>query len=155
MMTRMNKRILMDRAMLLRLWDEAWNEGLWAAPWSRALEGLSPEQAVWRPQPDRHCIWQYVTHMPFWRDVTLLRLRGESILDDERKQRNFEAPPQPTEASLNALRSRWEQSHRDIRAALDDESHPADRLQYIAFHDSYHVGQIMLLRAMQGMPPIE
>lgn len=40
-------------------------------------------------------------------------------------------------------------------AAIADAGHTLDRLQYVPYHDSYHVGQIMLLRALQGMKPIE
>ncbi len=155
MMGRMKENIPLDRAMLLRLWDEAWSEGLWAVPWSRVLEELSGPQALWRPQPDRHCIWQYVTHMLFWREVSLRRLRGEEITSDEQKRRNFEPAPREAQADPDELRRLWEQSFREVRAAIADERHSMNRFQYVPFHDSYHVGQIMLLRAMQGMLPIE
>lgn len=35
------------------------------------------------------------------------------------------------------------------------KANPLDRLQYHLFHNSYHLGQIMYLRAMQGLKPIE
>lgn len=145
----------MDRATLVRQWDEAWRDGLWAAPWSRALDDLSPDQFIWRPQAQRHCIWQYVDHMLFWRDVALRRTRGEQVAPDEQQRRNFVVPPEPSPSMAEELRRRWRQSHEQVRCAMADESAALDRLQYLAFHDSYHVGQIMLLRGMLGLPPIE
>ncbi|MCL4197116.1 MAG: DinB family protein [Phycisphaerales bacterium] len=145
----------MDRETLLRHWEEAWREGLWAAPWSRVLEGLTPPEAVWRPQPERHCIWQSINHMMFWRDVALRRLRGETVAAEERQRRNWEMPSDTSEAALDALRSVWTRSHGQVRAAIADERASLADLQNVAYHDSYHVGQIMLLRALQGLPPIE
>ena len=34
------------RELVSRWWSEAWTEGLWAASWPKALEGLTPEQAL-------------------------------------------------------------------------------------------------------------
>jgi hypothetical protein len=42
-----------------------------------------------------------------------------------------------------------------VAAALRDEKMPIDRLRYVLPHDCYHFGQINLLRAMLGLPPIE
>ncbi len=145
----------MDRDTLLRHWNEAWREGLWAAPWSRALEGLTPAQAAWRPQPERHCIWQCVNHMLFWREVALRRLRGEKVEQSERQRRNWEMPRDADDSSLDALRAAWTRSHEQVRAAIADERNSLEDLQNVAYHDNYHVGQIMLLRALQGLPPIE
>ncbi len=145
----------MDRTALIRHWDEAWKDGLWAAPWSRVLDDLAPAQLVWRPQPQRHCIWQYVDHMLFWRDAALRRTRGQDVSAEEQQHRNFAAPPEPSPSMAEELRRRWRQSHEQVRAAIADDGSDLARLQYIAYHDSYHVGQIMLLRALQGLPPIE
>jgi len=145
----------MDREMLLRHWDEAWSEGLWAAPWNRALEGLTAAEAMWSPQPERHCIWQCINHILFWREVALRRLKGEKVEAAERQRRNWEMPRETTGAALEDLRRAWERSHQDVRAAIADARHDLSTLQFVAYHDSYHVGQIMLLRAMQGLAPIE
>lgn len=149
------KEVLVDRDMLERHWNEAWQEGLWAAPWSRVLEGLAPGQATWRPGPARRCIWEYVNHMLFWREVALRALEGEQVSADEQQRRNFEWPESTDEAALEELRRQWERSWREIGAAIADDRHTLDRLQYVPYHDSYHIGQIMLLRALQGMKPIE
>lgn len=145
----------MDREMVLRHWDEAWSEGLWAAPWSRVLEALTAAQAAWRPQTGRRCIWEHVSHMMFWREVAMRRLKGESVGEEERRRRNWEMPREPSDAALEDLRRAWKTSHEDVRAAIADGRSDLSNLQMLAYHDSYHVGQIMLLRALQGLTPIE
>ncbi len=51
----------MEWKALVTLWDGAWQQGLWAAPWSKVLDGLTASQAEWRPHLGRHSIWQ-ITH---------------------------------------------------------------------------------------------
>lgn len=145
----------MDRQLILQHWDEAWESGLWAAPWNCILDDLTLAHLTWRPQPERHCIWEYVRHMLFWREFALRATRGEAVDEQERTVRNFEMPSHPTAADAERLRQDWERSHQEVRSAIADERNALTRLQFVAYHDSYHVGQIMLLRAMQGLKPIE
>lgn len=147
--------LVMEREMVLKHWDVAWTDGLWAAPWRRVLEGLTPVQAAWRAQPGRRCIWEHIGHMLFWREVALRRLKGEKVEQDERQWRNWEMPHETSAAAFDDLRSAWEQSHRQVRAAIADGRSDLSNLQFLAYHDSYHVGQVMLLRALQGLAPIE
>lgn len=137
-------------------WDEAWNEGLWAASWRKAVEGLTAEQAAWAPAPGRHSIWQIVNHLIFWREYTLDLLAGKPKPSPQDRDRlNFLAPERVTEQAWAQTRERLADSQRRIREALADEKTPLDRLPYHIPHDAYHVGQIMYLRAMQGLPAIE
>ena len=66
----------MDRQLLLRLWDASWNEGIWIAPWSKAVGALTPQQAAWAPSPGRHSIWEIVNHVCIWREHSLSRFDG-------------------------------------------------------------------------------
>jgi hypothetical protein len=151
----------MDRELMLKLWDEQTKEGLWAAGWERALGGLSAQQAAWRPPPtgvsgERHSIWQNVHHVTFWLGVGLKRaLRGEGPSKEEVLVRNFEAPAEVSDAAWHRAVDRLRQVRADVRAAIADASVNAERWPYMLAHDSYHLGQIMMLRGMQGMQPVE
>ena len=147
----------MDHDWLAKVWNDAWTEGLWAAAWSKSVEGLTARQAVWKPAPGRHSIWQIVTHMIFWREDALERLasgRG-ALPKDEIERRNFPEPAQVSDAAWQATVARFGQSQERIAAALADPSKSLERLQYMLPHDSYHIGQINLIRALQGHKPIE
>ena len=146
----------MDRAALIKQWNDAWTEGLWAAAWSKAAAGLTPQQAAWTPAPGRHSIWQIVEHMVFWRQDNLHRLAGgKPPSKDQLAAGNFPRVSAATEKAWSATLARWEKTQRDIAQAIDDPAKPLDRLQYLLPHDCYHVGQIMYLRALQSLPPIE
>ena len=142
------------RELLVSWWDEAWESGLWAAPWKSVLEGVSAEQAAHGPGPGRNSIWQTVNHICFWREHELRRLTGETVGSDEVNRRNFEAPAGSSEAGWAAARERFGATHRQIRAVLADERSDISRIKYLIPHDSYHVGQIMTLRALHGLAPI-
>lgn len=156
-MTSYNHLMAASREELLKVWDDAWSKGLWHALWSKALDDLTPQQAAWSPGPDRHSIWQIVDHMMFWREVAVRRATGRDCdpADDEIKARNFRPTPPPAPRMLQDLRDRFRASHEQVRDAIANPSSDASRLAMLPYHDSYHVGQLMQLRALQGLPPIE
>lgn len=143
-------------------WDEAWTPpGIWIAPWSRVLEGLTPEQAAWKPAPDRHSIWQLVNHIVFWHTYMLDRRRNgapppppDPASQERIDRHNWEEPAEVSPAAWAATVDRFGRSHHEVRDAMADPALAPDLRNFIA-HDAYHVGQIMQLRAMQGLAPIE
>jgi hypothetical protein len=147
----------MDRNWLLKQWNDAWTEGLWTAAWSKSVEDLTPQQAAWKPAPGRHSIWQIVAHMVFWREDALERLEtGRAALPDaEVNRRNFPEPTEISTAAWSSLLSRFRKSHERVAAVIPDATKDLIRLQYLLAHDSYHIGQINLIRALQGLKPIE
>ncbi|MFN7021186.1 MAG: DinB family protein [Phycisphaerales bacterium] len=157
----------MDRQELLDQWDELWKSGLWAAPLSKAVEDLTPGQASWKPDPAVlgnpaarvHSIWQQINHILFWREVALRRtMGGPAPSEEEVASRNWDAPEGPleaTESNWSRTRQQLADSQQQIHAAIADPGAPQDRLRYLIGHDSYHLGQIMSIRALMGLPPIE
>jgi uncharacterized damage-inducible protein DinB len=146
----------MDRQMLAKWWGQAWNEGLWAAAWSRSLQGLTPEQAAWSPAPERHSIWQMVNHMAFWREHELGLLAGQPRASQEEiAAGNFAKPTEVSRQAWESTVARLERSQQAIAAALAEPSTNIDRLRYLLPHDCYHFGQISYLRALQGLPAID
>lgn len=144
------------RAFVVDSWDRAWTEGLWAAAWSKSVEGLTPAQAAWSPGPGRNSIWQIVLHMCFWREYALSRAEGGATKSDEEIARNnFPAIKDASEAAWAATRSRFEHTQKQIAAGLRNSDPSFDRLTGLLGHDSYHIGQINTLRALQGLKAIE
>lgn len=151
----------MDRQELARWWDEAARDGVWWAPWSRAVEGLTAEQAAWKPAPRRHSIWELVSHMTFWREYITYRNQGGAPSSQaEVDRQNWQEPAEITEEAWQAARERFAASHTRVRALLADPNAPAPPKpeldpRYFLFHDSYHVGQIMYIRALLGLEALE
>lgn len=149
----------MDRDALLKLWDAWWEGDIWIAPWSGALAGLTAEQAAWRPTgrdgSPRHSIWQNVTHVVFWRSVTLDMLAGRGRpTEAQARERQFAEPAAVTEAAWAAAREELAESHRRMRAVIADPAMDLERPRYHLAHDAYHLGQIMYVRAMLGLSPV-
>lgn len=146
----------MDRHELADLYQIAHTQGVWCAPWSRALDDLTPKEAAWQPAAGRHSIWQIVNHIAFWREYQAARSRGGANLpDDVVFARNFEAPAVVSDEAWNAGQARLAEAYETNRQAMLDPTTKYDRLEYALAHDNYHFGQIMYLRAMLGKPAIE
>lgn len=144
------------RAHVAETWDAAWSSGLWAASWSKSLEGLTAAKAAWPPAPGRHSIWQHVLHMVFWRENWLRRAAtGVKPTPDEIAQLNFPDVADASEPAWAALRARFADSQSCMAGALRDPDPANDPLVGFLAHDCYHFGQINLLRALQGLVPID
>lgn len=146
----------MDQCMLLTMWSETWNQNTWVASWVGAIGTLTAAQAAWRPTPGRHCIWQIVNHVCIWREFTLTKFDGRAgptRADTERD--NFAMPAKADDAAWRAAIERLRISHEEIGKAISTPDASMERLPYHLTHDVYHLGQIMYLRATQGLPPVE
>jgi len=144
-----------DRKTLLQQWTEAETKGLWAGAWSKCVAEITATQAAWKPDPKRHSIWQLVNHISFWREHELRNLAGKKPDDAEVSRRNWEEPTDASADAWSTARTRLSDTHRQIAEALENEHEPLDRLKYLLPHDCYHFGQIMYVRALQGLPSID
>jgi len=124
--------------------------------------GLGWKMAGARPEGAPHSIFQLLYHISYWQDWVVKWLDGGN-------------PPIPKHASGSwpgsaspASAKEWRQAVRGFRsglAGLEHRSRGADllaqrgkdsrlgMLQAIASHNSYHLGQVVLLRQMLGAWP--
>lgn len=130
-----------------------------------ALDGMSWRLAGERPPGAPHTIYQILNHLIYWQDVFIQRLTGAH------------APPPPHAAAgwpgtaapaaevewLGAVR-RFSEGLACVQALVSvdtlDEALPnwnhrtrAEAIAGTASHNSYHLGQIVLLRRMLGAWP--
>ena len=150
-------------ALLLQITDQAFDRKSWHGTTLRgALRGLTPEEALWRPGPKRHNIWELTLHAAYWKYAVRRRLAGDATGSFERKPSNWPEIPDPPSASA------WkrdvgflESEHRKLRdtiqglgpAALGFRSPRgvwtyAEEIHGIAAHDLYHTGQIQLIKRL-------
>jgi len=143
-----------DRELLAGMWDDMSKSYTWIPAWSKSFADLTPQQAAWKPSADRNSIWQHLNHICFWREVTIRRLQNEPPSEAEVAKCNFEQPSDVSLAGWQAAQQRLMKSHELIRAALTNEKVPVEKLKYLLPHDAYHLGQVMLLRGLQNLPPV-
>jgi DinB superfamily len=147
-----------EKLLLLAALDEAFDKKSWHGPNLRgALRGINAEQAAWRPEGDRHNIWELTLHAAYWKYVVRRRLlkekRGSFVLAGS----NFFERPEGGAATETAWKEDiaiLEAEHRSLRAAVakfaDKAFTPAacHLIRGAAAHDLYHAGQIRLLRRL-------
>ena len=65
------------RTELLSMIDEAFDGRAWHGPTlRRAVAGVTPAQAAWRPAPGRHSIREVVLHAAYWKHEVRRRITG-------------------------------------------------------------------------------
>jgi DinB superfamily len=150
-------------AMLLEIVDQAFDHKSWHGTTLRgSLRGLTPEEALWRPGPKRHNIWELALHAAYWKYVVRRRLAGEAVGSFERKPSNWPDIPDPANGSA------WkrdvgflESEHRKLREVVRGLSPAelslrsprgvwtyAEEIHGVAAHDLYHTGQIQLIKRL-------
>jgi len=128
-----------------------------------SLRGVPWETAAWKPAPDRHSIWELVLHIAYWKYSVTRNLTGVPHGSFPRSPANFPRVPSPANAAA------WEKDRRLLKdqhaelcagvRAFDpaklDEPVPEkpkwswlDLLDGIVMHDTYHTGQIQLMKRL-------
>jgi uncharacterized damage-inducible protein DinB len=132
---------------------EAWH----GPPLKELLDGITAGQALDRPVPGAHSIWELTMHIGVWMSVVQRRLRGDTVQPTPQQ----DWPPIDGGSSdawrqtLDAL----EQEHNQLRTAicalpessLEKQAPGKDHsvavmLHGVIQHNLYHAGQIALLK---------
>ncbi|MCM3707975.1 MULTISPECIES: DinB family protein [Cytobacillus] len=142
-----------------------WHENEWFASMDQALHEVNAAEAAWTSSGQSNSIWQIVNHLIFWNEDVIHRIKGtENPQKAEDNEVTFGNPGDPEDES------RWAQTvqHlnevmgelKEVITELNDEqlkapyaanSNSIERLlSNIMMHDTYHVGQIVLLRKLQS-----
>jgi hypothetical protein len=138
--------------------ERALNGEAWHGPsWREVLEGVTREDALYRPIPEAHTIAEIVLHQTAWLDVIRRRLKGESpqVSDAE----DWPAAEFAHARAWSAAVERLFENGRSLCEAID--RFPVERLEELRpgvddtwfgliigmlQHTLYHAGQIGLLR---------
>ena len=134
------------------------------------LRPLSVEQAMWRARPEGRCIWEIVRHMQHWRRFVAERL---GHVADAKPGQAWPVLPETEDPAL--LAALWEEELDGLertqallleRLAVLDPAEPCPHPDMahephwvsavgVQIHDSFHLGQIAMLRGMQGLPAVD
>jgi uncharacterized damage-inducible protein DinB len=140
----------------------------WQPPLSKAVEGLTAQQAAWKPAPERHSIWQIVRHVTHWKRSVVAAFEGRTLSYEELEETDWPEASGDEAAWQADLRTLFEvtQQIRQRTQAMNEAALAERRVWYegktewaqavgirlvrMATHDIYHSGQIRYLRALQG-----
>lgn len=143
--------------LILAALDEAYERKSWHGTNLRgSLRGMTAEEAIWRPAPERHNAWELAVHAAYWKYAVRRRLLGEKRGSFPLKGSNFfTSPDVPDETAWREALSLLDEQHRALRKAIaalppkaiSDKKKRA-MLTGIAAHDLYHTGQIQLIKRL-------
>ena len=138
------------------------------------VEDISAEVAVQVVEGYPHSIWQIVEHMNYWMEFDLGKIAGENPVYPDRAIESWPSHPDPAgEAQWQAATRRFGELLVHLAELSESEAESLERiirnvgpehsprqstvhtmLWQVAVHNSYHVGQIALLRRqLDTWPP--
>jgi len=139
------------------------------------VEDISANVASRKVAGYPHSIWQIVLHMSYWMDYEFRKVAGENPSYPDKAIESWPEHPSPTdEAQWQASRTHFVEDLKRLATLAEADSVTLDRLVsdsdatktlrqstvrttlwQIAAHNSYHVGQIAMLRRQAGAWPPE
>jgi hypothetical protein len=151
--------------LLLNIIDQGFDRKSWHGTNLRgSLRGLTVDEAAWRPAPDRRNIWELILHSAYWKYTVTRRLKDMPRGSFPLKGSNFWVRPSATPASDGELKADIAllvTMHVALRHAVAAVK-PSDLqktapggtttlralITGVAAHDTYHAGQIQLLKRL-------
>ena len=147
--------------LLNEQFNACYDQNGWFVAVRTALEGVTAEQAFWKPPGADNSIWENVNHLIFWNERWLQRYRGElNEPQDVENKATFRSQETEWRAAVNRLYSIFDE-WREKLAGLDEQKLSSMvnagyqepwwvPLAHQNIHNAYHTGQIVLLRKLQG-----
>ncbi len=138
---------------LLEQFSATFDKKQWCVSLRDAVQGLTDMQAKQRIISDEHSIYDLVVHLIFWNDRYLHKLHGQKLPEVMSNEESFRLD---TDLHFDQLMvkadevfSRWE-VEIDKGLPADEKNDWVAIIGNISLHNAYHIGQIVLLRKVQG-----
>lgn len=127
----------------------------------KAFDDLTVASSSLEQQMFPASIWQILQHLLAWQTHQLAQLRGTALAQtfDEKRSWDSERVP-PSYAALQAAVTRFKQQLVDLQNHANQLKAEAQEvleqglvLQAVALHLSFHLGEVVLMRRLQGSYP--
>lgn len=130
------------------------------------FDGMDWQQAGAKSGNFPYSIWELLFHMNYWQDYMLDLVKGKTPKSENPDEESWPAAPSPeSEDQWNSavvyFRKGLEEADQEAGKELAEqvvagrEDSRADCLQTIILHNSYHAGQVVFARKIQGNWPPE
>ncbi|EOQ10849.1 MULTISPECIES: DinB family protein [unclassified Bacillus (in: firmicutes)] len=148
--------------LLLNVLDSTFDKESWYAPFKHAIEGLTAEQAMWKPSGEEtNTIWENVNHLIYYKERLAANLEGREWKHNLDGNDTFYLTKQSNDdEEWKKVVERSENAQHNLRHVLSaisekevEQNSLEGKLLNIMLHDAYHTGQIIQLRKMQGSWP--
>lgn len=131
----------------------------------RALEGLTWRQSGNKVPQSPHTIWQLLKHLNYWQDRFISRIEGLKVLPAKSSDDGWAFPTAPQNEAeykqevgklltgIHYITETLLQQKDLLLAPKGDYPHGYGVIRGMASHQSYHLGEIVLLRRILGLWP--
>ncbi len=138
-----------------------YGDNFWQAPLYKQVESLNVEQALWRPAEGKHCIWQLVRHINYWK-YWALKYARENVMEEPKEFNWAPLPDEKTESNWKTDVEKLKSLHEEFKTLcsqigsklFDSKDENIVFLRTVLYHDAYHSGQIGTLRTLQNIKPV-
>lgn len=149
---------------LLKQYDRCYNENGWFVAARNAIEGLTADQAGWKPDESDNSIWESLAHLSYYNYAYLQRFKGidyqYDVADNDETFNSgdqSEAQWRTEVARFDAIMIDWrelieaaDESKFEQPVSAENSATWAELISNVNAHNAYHGGQILLLRKLQG-----
>jgi hypothetical protein len=141
------------KQVLLNQLKTTHNQEEWFAPLNIAIEGITPEQANWKPKGKDHSIAELTNHLIFWNQENLSKFLDQPVPkysgNNNETFNSVDKKTWPeTVRKADSVLINWE----NAIAAADDAKLEKwyETIAHISTHNAYHTGKIVYIRKLQG-----
>lgn len=151
----------MSKDLLTEQFTACYDEDGWFVSLRKSLDGVTAEQAGWKPPELEHSIRETVDHIIFWNERWLQRYRRElNEPQDVENDDTFNSGETDWDRTLEKLWAVMDEWREKLSQISDEKLASHVNAEYQApwtsplghqnIHNAYHIGQIVLLRKLQG-----
>lgn len=141
------------KSVLLAQFKTTWDQQEWFVPVAKGIEGITAQQASWRPSDSSHSVGQLAHHLLFWNKHLLDKFKGEkekafSGNNNETFDAFTEATWAETVQQLKQVMADWEKAISEADDAKLQSWYTS--IANMSTHNAYHTGQILYIRKLAG-----
>lgn len=128
----------------------SWEENTWFVSLLNSIDGLTEEQANWKPNETSNSVSEIVNHLIFYNQRYLNRFKNipNEKLDDHNTFKNTGLSWNDIVKRITTIMSEWKNVVEDADVQKIDDK--ASELGHLTIHTTYHTGQILYIRKLQG-----
>jgi len=131
----------------------SYNTSEWFVSFGQAVKGLTHEQATQKIHKDSQTIFEIVAHITYWNERYLKKMRGEAQ-SSPMESNNELTFTESGFKSWNELLQKAEEVFSDwvkhLESLTEKDAEHFTAISNTSMHNAYHIGQIVLLRKLQG-----
>jgi uncharacterized damage-inducible protein DinB len=153
----------MIKETLIQQFSTCYDQNGWFVAVRNALEGVTAEQANWKPDGADNSIWETLAHLSYYNNAYLQRFKGieyqYTVADNDAtfEAGNSEADWKAEMERFDSIMTEWrelltvaDESKFDQSVQTKSERRWSELLADVNAHNAYHGGQVLLLRKLQG-----